>query len=580
MVGVFAILLLTYPPVKRIQCLSRRCPTYIIFIRWLSHTLVGMTHATDGVPVPRRFRPAGMSVVGRIALAAFLCVIIGVGPAGAQGTEADVYVASAIIAYEDKRYEEALSHLKQALDIEPENLDALYYTGLVLIAQQKTDEAIQYLAQARAKAPDDLTILFQLGVAYFILQDYDNAEPLLTRVFQERPQTDNLGYYIGFMRYRQKDYRGAIEAFKTGASTDPNIQQLARFYTGLALGILGMPGQAVRELEEAQRIRTVSPLIDPLERLRDTLVARRERERRLRAQVRLGAFYDTNVAVNPLSSADTQVIALRRRDANSPGELASLNVDYSWLRRGPWESTVGYTFFQTINNDLKDFNIQNHMGSLAGFYRGVVAAMPFQLGVRYSYDLVTLHNNKFLTRHSASVSATVVENSTNLTSVVARLQNKDFDKDFLLNIPEENRDANNWMVGFTHILRFAEDKHLFRIGYQYDQDDAKGRDWFYRGHRALAGAQYTLPWGDTRLIYNFDFHYRKYPHPNAVLPQSAPNTVKQKVREQNHVVRVEKPLPYNLTLAADFQLTRSRSDLDAIFNFNRELGTLSLTWVY
>ena len=525
-----------------------------------------------------------------VVFVALLAFIAWIGPAAAQGTESDVFVAHAVLAYEEKRYEEALGHLRQALEMDPGNVDALYYTGLVLIAQQKTEEAVEYLTRAQAKAPDDLTILFQLGVAYFILERYDKAEPLLTRVFQERPQTDNLGYYVGFLRYRQKNYGGAVQAFTAGASTDANIQQLTRFYAGLALAILGLPERAVAELEEAQRIRTVSPLIGPVERLRDRLVARRERERRLRAQIRFGAYYDTNVAVNPLSSPDSQVIALRSRDANSPGQLVSVNLDYSWLRRGPFESTVGYTFFQTANNDgsVSNLDVQSHLFSLGAFYRGLVAGMPFQLGSQYAYDTVFLNTDaRFLVRNTGSIFASLVENASNLTSLVGRVQRKDFASRFLLQPPNnpvvtqaENRDATNWMAGFTHIFRFKGDKHLLRIGYQYDQDDAEGRDWFYRGHRALAGAQYTLPLGDTRLIYNFDFHYRKYPHPNAVFPQSAPNTVKQDVHEQNHVFRVEKPLPHNFTLAADFQLTRSRSDLDVIFNFNREIFTLSLIWVY
>ncbi len=520
-------------------------------------------------------------VFGHAVWTVFFLIILGASFAAAQGSEADVFVAQAVLAYEDKRYEEALLRLREALDLDPENIDALYYTGLVLIAQQKKWTAVEPLEKAREKAPDDLSILFQLGVVYFSLEEYGKAEPVLTQVFDERPRTANVGYYVGFMRYRQKDYQGAVQAFAAGASTDPNIQQLTRFYAGLALAILGLPERAASELEEASRIRTVSPLTAPAERLRDTLVARRERERRLRGQIRLGAFYDTNVSVNPLASGDPTAESLRSRKANSPGELAAVHLEYSWLRTGAWEATAGYTFLQTINNDNSAFNIQNHLGSVAGFYRGLVAAMPFQLGAQYAFDFVDIRDNRFLDRQTTTAFATLVENAGNVSTVLGRYQLKDFSNQFLITgISAQNRDATNWMVGFTHIFRFAADKHLIRIGYQYDRDDAEGSDWTYLGHRALAGAQYTLPWGDTRLIYNFDFHRRDYSNPNSTFPVSAPNTVSQVVEEQNHVFRVERPLPYNLTLAADFQATISRSNIDVTFNFNREIGTLSLVWTY
>ncbi len=516
-----------------------------------------------------------------LAVSTVLFLILGVSVVAAQGSEADVFVAQAVLAYEDKRYEEALLRLREALELDPENVDALYYTGLVLIAQQKSEAAVEPLDKALEKAPADLSILFQLGVAYFSLGQYEKAAPVLTQVFNARPQANNVGYYVGFMRYRQKDYQGAIAAFTAGASTDPDIQQLTRFYAGLALAILGLPERAIAELEEAKRIRTVSPLTGPADRLRDTIIASRERERRLRAEIRFGVFYDTNVAVNPISSTDPDAESLRSRKANSPGELASLRLDYSWLREGPGEATAGYSFFQTINNDLAAFNVQNHLISVAGFYRGLVAAMPFQLGSQYAYDTTSLRDRQFLRRNTITVFATIVEDAGNLTSFLGRLQGKDFSNEFLItSVPGQDRNATNWMAGFTHVFRFAADRHLIRMGYQFDRDDATGSDWTYLGHRALAGAQYTLPWGDTRLNYNFDFHYRKYRSPHTLFPSSAPNTVTQDVKEQNHVLRVEKPLPYNLTLAADFQATISRSNIDVIFNYNRQILTLSLSWVY
>ena len=121
-------------------------------------------------------------------------------PAWAQQSEADVFVAQAILAYEDKRYEEALGYLREALAQDPRNVEALYYTGLVNIALQRLDAAVQALEKARELAPTDFSVRYLLGVAYFAQERYDQAEPLLTQSFAERPNTDGLGYYVGLMR--------------------------------------------------------------------------------------------------------------------------------------------------------------------------------------------------------------------------------------------------------------------------------------------------------------------------------------------------------------------------------------------
>ena len=490
--------------------------------------------------------------------------------------------------YETKKYDEALAQLQDVLRLEPNHVEALYYLGVVFNAKQLYPQAIVALDRAHALAPAELPITYQLGIAHFGLQDYDKAEPLLTEVFTAKPQLDNLGYYVGFIRYRHKDYKGAVEAFRAGRATDLQIQQLSKFYSGLAFAIMGLPDQATVELAEASRIRTVSPLTAPADRLRDTLVVSQERERRFHVELHAGAYYDSNVPINPIAGGinpatpDGQLVyQLRSRKANSPGELLSARGEYAFFRESGWEATVLGSYFKTFNNDLSFFNIENYLGGLGTSYQGAVAQLPFLVSAQYTYDYTTLSGSRFLNRQSTTLVGTLVENSWNLTSIQARLQAKDFSEAFLIGggtNQAENRDANNWMIGFTHVFRFANDKHFIRFGYQYDVDDAKGEDWFYRGQRFLAGTQYTLPWWDMRLKYDFDFHYRKYPNVNLVFPPSAPGTVMQEVQEQNHIFRIEQPLPSRFTLSADFQATISRDNLPFIFNYNRYVGTLTLAW--
>ncbi len=505
---------------------------------------------------------------------------VGAGPALAQQSEADVFVAQAILAYDARRYDEALSLLKEALAQDPNNVEALYYSGLVLMAQQKTEQAVEVLEKARARSPRDLSIQFLLGVAYFALERYDQAEGPLTQVLNERPQTEGVGYYVGLIRYRKKDYQGALKAFRAETSKNPNIQQLVRFYSGLTLAILGLPEQAVAEVDAALRLQTGSSLTGPAERIRDTLASARDAERRFHAEVRVGFLYDSNVAVVPQPSHDPTAESLRGRKTATPGELGALRLDYAWLRRGPWESTVTYSFFQTYNNRLPSFNVQNHLVAGALSYRAAIGSMPFQVGAQYS-------------RHTATLFGTLVENKGNLTTLLARFQDKDF---FATpgQLRDEDRDAKNWMVGGAHVFRFAEDRHYIRVGYQFDYENADGRNYTYAGNRYLAGGQYTLPWGSTRLKYDFDLHQRHYLHANTLLPAVNPGTREREDLEQNHVFRIEQVLAKNLgptsigcaatapcplTLAAEYQRTIADSNL-AVFAFNRNVWSLTLSWQY
>src|ERR687887_203741 len=115
-------------------------------------------------------------------------------PACSQTTEADVYVAQAILDFDDKKYDEALQNLEHALQLEPDHVEALYYTGVVHMARRQPAQAVPFLERARAKSPTDTSIAFQLALAYFAQQQYDRAQPLLEDVYRVSPTLDGLGY--------------------------------------------------------------------------------------------------------------------------------------------------------------------------------------------------------------------------------------------------------------------------------------------------------------------------------------------------------------------------------------------------
>jgi tetratricopeptide (TPR) repeat protein len=526
--------------------------------------------------------------IGRSALTVGLVVfmvssaLIAPRSEGQQG-EASVFVARGIIAYDEKRYEDSLTSLREALRLDPNNIEALYYTGLSNIALGRHDGAVQALEHVRRLDPKDQTNNFQLGALYFGLQRYDRAQPLLEEVFAANPRLDSLGYYVGFLRYRQRDYQGALRAFRAGTSTDPNIQQLTRFYSGLALGVLGLPEQATAELDEALKIQPASPLTGPAERLRGAVVAARERERRLKIDLRLGFYYDDNVPVNPEQGTDPLVKSLRHRRQTSFGELAAARLDYTFFRRGGFDATATFSFFTTYDNELTSFNIIDYLGGLGTSYRGTLAGMPYQAALQYSFDYLTLGGDEFVQRHTVVPSFVLLPNSWTIEAFQFRYQDKQFGHDTNI-IREEKRDGINYMVGLTHAFRFSNDRHQLKIGYQWDFEDTdgpnrRGRDYSYYGNRVLAGGQYSLPWLGIRLTDDFDVHLRQYLHKNVILPSQAPSTVRRHDTEFNNVFAVVTPLPYSLSFTVSYQTTFANSNLD-VFQYRRNVVSAILGWTY
>ena len=521
------------------------------------------------------------------SLVVALALILDSATALAQTTEADVYVAQAVLELDDKKYDAALENLRKALALEPDHVEALYFTGAVYAAQKRPDLAAPYLERARAKSPKDPSIAYQLGLVYFAQQQYDRAEPRLEDAYRANPELDSLGYYVGFLRYRKKDYRGALAAFRDGRSSDPEIQQLTRFYTGLALGVLGLPGQAAAEVEQAIRLATGSQLTGPAERLRDTIVAARAKDRRFSFEARVGLTYDDNVIVRPVEDTSAPieplVAEIRRHKHESTGELFGLNASYVWWRTADWESSIGYSFFMNYQNAMPAFNVISNLGTASLTYKTALARLPTQVSLQYAYDDTILGTDQFLQRHTVSLSGVLIESARHFTQGFFRFQAKTFENiDSALRLANENRSGDNYMVGFLHYVRFAEDRHYLKAGYQFDWDDTgkdEGRNWMYYGHRVNFGAQYTLPWRAIRLKYDLDVHFRDYTYKNTILPSYAPGSKWRQDQEMTNIVRVELPLPASFTLAAEYLVTRDFSNIE-VYSYLRNVASLSLIWSY
>ncbi len=525
----------------------------------------------------------------------------------AQRANANVFVANASLAYDDQQYEEALSLLEQALALEPQHQRGLFYKGLVYLAQKKPEQAIPPLETLHSLRPSDLDVQHHLGVAYFSVGAYDKAKPLLEVVYEQNPSTENLGYYVGFLRYRDKQYGNAVEAFETNVSEDPDLRQLNGFYRGLALGVLGLPSEALTELEEVQRTQTISPLTQASIRIRESLTSGQmfKNQKRFRFQISLGGFYDDNVKINPDPvntipilnppvNPNIPINNLRNRDTTAWGFLSTVRADYSFLREGPFEATVTYSFFQTVHGEgMDEFNIQDHLVGISGFYRGVIWDLPYQLGAQYTYDYLFLDMSGFLARHTPTFSATVIGPTFtlpgigvvgNLTTALYRYQIKTFFQDpgsTDARFAGDQRDGYNNMVGAIHAFRLASDQLIFRIGYQYDNEATDGVAFSYRGNRLLTGGQLQIPWGDMSLRYDYDVHWRNYKNPQTTVffTDRDGQLSKRDDTQQTHLVQLTKPLPNNFSLTAQYQGIRNESNIP-LYDYTKNVWSLIVTWTY
>src|SRR4030095_13077744 len=143
-----------------------------------------------------------------------------------------------------------------------------------------------------------------------------------------------------------------------------------------------------------------------------------------------------------------------------------------------------------------------------------------------------------VTRPPGTLIGAVAEDDINLTQLFFRIQNKNFESG---SPKPEDRDANNFMVGALHCWRFEQDRHLIKLGFQQDWEDADGRHYSYQGQRIQAGAMYTRLWWALRVKGDFDVHFRQYKNTNLFLPTTRPAQLSRRDQEVNNIFRLELP---------------------------------------
>jgi|GEM_PF-1617239 tetratricopeptide (TPR) repeat protein len=119
------------------------------------------------------------------------------------------------------RYDEAANSFKKALEIEPNNIEALKGRGLSLHMLKKYSEALEIFNKALEIDPDNDVLLYNRGSALCELGRYEEALKDLERALEIR---ENAGPWFGkaAILFNMKRYEEALECIEKALQLDPH----------------------------------------------------------------------------------------------------------------------------------------------------------------------------------------------------------------------------------------------------------------------------------------------------------------------------------------------------------------------
>jgi tetratricopeptide (TPR) repeat protein len=135
----------------------------------------------------------------------------------------------------------------------PDTAVKAHQLALRLFSERKSEEGISALRQAIKLFPDYFDAHFALGLEMFHQHRYEDSTQELEKARLINPRDSRLYHIFGLVLYEKKKYATAVKVFEACEQLDPHNAEV-RLMRGAALIDLGQLPEAESELKDAERL--------------------------------------------------------------------------------------------------------------------------------------------------------------------------------------------------------------------------------------------------------------------------------------------------------------------------------------
>ncbi len=423
--------------------------------------------------------------------------------------------------------------------------EVAYAKGILSFGKGNYEKALDYFFAAAAIEPDNPHIRFYIGLCLSNMGQFEQAVPELQKALQIQSSLTYVYYHLGLAFYRLRRYQQAEEAFQAFLTANPDAPEARAARHNL------------------------------------NVISRRESERRiLQLQGSISVQYDDNVVLEP---NDDILDVTDKEDGRTVFTFLGRLLP---VRTGAWYLGADYAFFQSLQFDLTEYDIQEHVGRVFTGYK--LNRTTLRLAADYTYT--TLDRNDF-SKAVTILPSISIRQTDKLSAVVSGFyRDNNFLNQFIPPGQKDVRDRDGWntLVGFDQYLAFNRKRSLARLSYYFGASRNEGSDWEYDSHQVGLGLHFPLVWG-FELDLDGLYRRRNYLHDNSFDAEPfgiLTSADRDKRRDNRYVGSVKlqrslgRPWIFSDTfISADFTHIRNDSNID-FFDYDRNIVALTLTVKY
>jgi len=487
-------------------------------------------------------------------------------PASAS-VKSEIAFHQGVVAFGKGELDAAQAAFEAVLGEDGEDSAAIHYLGLIAAQRGDFDTAIERYRNAIALEPGEVDIRFDLGTALLESGRTEEARREFEMVLAAQPDRARAQLFAGIAAYRTGAYRESLPYLKRAVELDESLRPQALYYTGLSQAHLQDFPAAAGAFAQVEQ-SPLSPLSDSARNLARQVAPAGEPARRWALAVTAGLEYDSN-----------PTIAGQTLNSHKDGRgVYQIRGSYRIYEDDRYSATAGYDGYLSSHFDETFVDLMTHVGYLAT--SADFDPVTFNLRYDYAYTWIdAFDTKKFRELNRVTPSISYREKNWGFSQLYYQFNDEDFKRPLLTGALD--RDGQRHVVGFNQF--FFPGSYLpefmpftyFRIGARGDFLDTDGTEFDHDSWEFSVGFGAELP-GEVDLSVLYRLTDRDYRH-DSLFSSPAPPTYKRNDLQNRVTFELNKDLGdhWQVSVAGSFTFNDSNVPL---YDYGRDVVGAYLTY--
>jgi len=426
------------------------------------------------------------------------------------------YFADGIEALDIQDFEAAAQSFKQALALEPQNLEFEYHLAVAYVRLKRNKEALNIFESLIKRNPRNyFKAYFDIAGVYSREGIFQKALDTLNLADQAAPDTARIYLEKGYVYKNLKEYDQAIKSFNRAKELDPKETQLVYYM----IGAVDLEREEFKNsdlmFKKAIEVAPETPLAQNAKQTLPVVEQAAWARKPWYLTTALNWGYDDNVPRNPLEELTGGPVTGGLGEGDQ-FQTFFLTGGYKFLNRKDMEIGAGYSLFSLGYRDWTENNVTSH--SPHAYFQGNFHPVYFRFQYDFSYfyaggkkqDInppvyLTFANNSYakLRMHSFVPTISILEPYGLRSDINLSYQMKDY-------LDGITADASRYGADITQSYKIPGTEAYPRVGYRHAYEQSGDRQSVYNYHEFFMGISSPIYWGITGDV-SFSYMRTDYP---------------------------------------------------------------------